>query len=384
MKRLESQFAPTRRRLCLATALALAGCASEPRQRPTRVLSLPEQALEGESAGLIHRVRARIVVDMRAGHLGVLDTTHWRLGLRAHPGAKPAVSDDLGRALPIWEISNPAQDGTVAVLVADEGDRRHAIRLLRPGHPQRVLWRGPGEPLWDRPVSGMALSPDGARLALVAQPDPTVRHRPLHSGRLVVLDLQAPPRADGMAPEVNLPDSVDGAPWVLGQRPAWLQGAVRLLVACPGPKGRAATGNPVAPALQPDPQLELIDLERRTREVIVPGHSPLASGDGLAFMAARGPSFHWAVVDATTRRVLPVERRHGLGTPLALIEQRYLIYTGAAHPQSLQEFTVNNSPLVGPKAMLALKVMDLQTAEVLTLLEGVDPRRRISAAPLPA
>jgi len=32
--------------------------------------------------------------------------------------------------------------------------------------------------------------------------------------------------------------------------------------------------------------------------------------------------------------------------------------------------------------MLALKVMDLQIQAVLTLLEGIDPRRRITAGPV--
>lgn len=36
----------------------------------------------------------------------------------------------------------------------------------------------------------------------------------------------------------------------------------------------------------------------------------------------------------------------------------------------------NSSPAVGPKAMLALKVQDVQTGEVLTLLEGENARIR--------
>lgn len=87
-------------------------------------------------------------------------------------------------------------------------------------------------------------------------------------------------------------------------------------------------------------------------------------------------------MDAPGQELRAVPRRHGLGTPVALIDQRYLLFTGAAHPQSPRELTVNNSPLVGPKTMLALKVMDLQTQAVLTLLEGVDPRRRITAGPV--
>lgn len=74
--------------------------------------------------------------------------------------------------------------------------------------------------------------------------------------------------------------------------------------------------------------------------------------------------------------------RHGLGMPIGLIGHRYLLFTGAPHPQSPRELTTNNSPLVGPKSMLALKVMDLRSEAVLTLLEGIDPRTRLTAGSL--
>ena len=371
-----------RRQLCMAATLAVTGCASEPRQPPTRVLTVPEGIWDGEAADLADRVAARVLITTDAGTVGVLELRRWREGLKAHPAMRGAQADSNGRLPPIWELSNPDARGAFVALVPDAGDRRHALRLLHPDRPQRVLRRQAGEPLWDRAVSGMALSPDGRRLAMVVQTDPTVRYRPLHLGRLVVLDLAAPPGADGFPPELSVPPAADGFPLVLGQRPAWINGGRQLLVAAAGPQGRAATGNPVAPALQPDPQIELIDLDRQTRTVVMPGHSPMASGQGAGFLLASGSSFNWSQVDAPGQSLRPVARQHGLGTPVALIDQRYLLFTGTPHPQSPRELTVNNSPLVGPKAMLALKVMDLQTQAVLTLLEGIDPRRRITAGPI--
>ena len=371
-----------RRQLCWAATLALAGCASEPRQPPTRVLTVPERIWDGETAELADRVSARVLVATHAGSVSMLELRHWREGLKAHPAMRAAQADLGGRLPPIWELSNPDARGAFVALVTDEGDRRHALRLLHPGRAQRVLRREAGEPLWDRAVSGMALSPDGRRLAMVVQTDPAVRHRPLHLGRLVVLDLAAPPGADGLPPELPLPRAADGFPLELGQRPAWINGGRQLLVAAAGPQGRAATDKPVAPALQPDPQIELIDLDQQTRTVVMPGHSPMTGGQGAGFMLARGSSFNWSQVDAPGEGLRPVPRKHGLSTPVALIDQRYLLFVGTPHPQSPRELTANNSPLVGPKTMLALKVMDLQTQAVLTLLEGVDPRRRITAGPV--
>lgn len=373
-----------RRQLCLAATLAVAGCASEPRQPPTRVMVVPERVWEGETPELAERVSARVLIATNAGSVGQLELRHWRQGLKTHPAMRAAQADLRGRLPPIWELSNPDTRGAFAALVTDEGERRHAVRLLQAPGPQRVLRQQAGDALWDRAVSGMALSPDGRHLAMVVQADPAVRHRPLHLGRLVVLDLSAPPGSDGFPPERPVPPGPDGFALVLGQRPAWINGGRQLLVAAAGPQGRAASANPVAPALQPDPQIEVIDWERQTRTVAMPGHSPIASGQGPGFLLARGGASQWFLSDGTGLALQAVPRRHGLGTPVALIDQRYLLYTGTPHPQAPRELTSNNSPLVGPKAMLALKVMDLQTQAVLTLLEGIDPRRRIAAAPMPA
>jgi hypothetical protein len=373
-----------RRQLCLAATLAVAGCASEPRQPATRVMVVPERVWEGETPELADRVSARVLIASNAGSVGQLELRHWRQGLKTHPAMRGAQADLRGRLPPIWELSNPDARGSFAALVTDEGERRHAVRLLQASGPQRVLRQQTGDALWDRAVSGMALSPDGRYLAMVVQADPVARYRPLHLGRLVVLDLAAPPGADGFPTERPLPPGSDGFALVLGQRPAWINGGRQLLVAAPGPQGRAASANPVAPAMQPDPHIEVIDWERQTRMVLTPGHSPIASGQGPGFLLARGGTFTWWVTAGAGQGARAVPRLHGLGTPVALIDQRYLLYTGAPHPQAPRELTSNNSPLVGPKAMLALKVMDLQTQAVLSLLEGIDPRRRVAAAPMPA
>ncbi|MEY2593975.1 MAG: hypothetical protein RI972_1664 [Pseudomonadota bacterium] len=371
----------SRRQLCVAATLALAGCASEPRQPPTRVLTVPERVWDGESPDLADRVSARVLIATQAGSVSTLDVRRWREGLKTHPAMRTAVGDTRGRFPPIWELSNPDAHGAFVALVSDVGDRRHALRLMHPLREARVLRREAGDPLWDRAVSGMALSPDGRYLAMVVQADPTARYRPLHMGRLVVMDLAAPTSADGYPPEPPMPAAADGFPWVLGQRPAWINGGQQLLVASAGPRGRSTADKPAAPALQADPLIEVIDLRLQTRTAAASGHSVVASGQGSGFLVAHSSSYQWSYAAGPGRPPRAIPRRHGLGTPVALIDERYLLFTGAPHPESPRELTANNSPLVGPKLMLALKLMDLENMAVLTLLEGIDPRRRITAAP---
>jgi len=363
----------SRRHACHLLLLGLAGCASEPRTPPPLVLAVPPRLWEGESAELATRLRGRVIVN-RAGHgLEVLDLARPAAGLVTMALRPPDAS---GRPLAIWDTSPPDATGAVAVLTAAEGERRHALRLLAPSRAPRVLREAPGEPLWDRPVSALALSADGQRLAFVAQEDPSVRHRPLHRGVLTVLDLSQP--AVGLAPPLELDAALMALRRALGQRPAWMPGHTSLVYAAAGPQGLALAQAPV-PERQPDPELRLIDLARGTDERLTNGHSPVVSTDGQSVLLTRGPALELFVRDFASASERRLPRRHGLGLPVAWIDSRYLLYTGAPHPQAPQGQTTNNSPLVGPKTMRALRVQDTLTGEVLTLLEGVDPRVKVTA-----
>ncbi len=376
----------TRRSLCMAATLALAGCASEPRQPPTRVLAVPPRLWDGETAGLAERIRAQIIMNLgRPGVVGVLDTVRWHRGLRPHAATTGPLTHPSGRPSPVWALSNPDEQGNVAVLTGDLQERRHAVQLLGADGSVRTLRSGPGDALWDRPISAMALSPCGSRLAMVAQPDPSARHKPLNLGMLQVLDLRGAPLEGGAAPLLAEVSSSDALARVLGQPPAWLHGRTKLLVAVPGSQGRASS-RPLAPADQPDPEVHLVDLADFQVRRLVEGHSPIANGDGASFLFARGRNPRqaadtqgWVLVDPKNGQQRVIDAAQGAMTPVTVIAGRYLIFTAWPHPQSPVEHTVNNSPLVGPKRMRALKVMDLASMEVQTLLEGVDPRTRISA-----
>jgi hypothetical protein len=363
----------TRRLACQGLLAGLAGCASEPRTPPPLVLAVPPRAWEGESPQMAARLRGRVIVNRAGQGLEVLDLARPAAGLVP---LAPRPLDASGQPLAIWDTSPPDGSGSVAVLTAAPGERRHALRLLSADRGPRTLHEGSGEPLWDRPVSALALSADGRRLAFVTQEDPTARHRPLHRGRLAVLDLGG--SLGGPAAAIELDPAWAGIRAALGQRPGWLPGHTRLVYAAAGPQGRALAQAP-APERQPDPELRLLDLARGTDERLADGHSPLVSTDGQSVLLTRGPAFDLVVLELSSGRERRVPRRHGLGLPVAWIESRYLVYTGAPHPQAPPGQTTHNSPLVGPKAMRALKVQDLPTGEVLTLLEGVDPRVKVTA-----
>lgn len=369
----------SRRRACQAMLLGMfgaGGCATEPAAPPPLVLAVPPRLWTGESATLATRLRGRVVVNRNNanGGLAVMNLAQPGAGVVAMGVSARGAAGEL---LPIWGVSPPDRQGAVVVLTPGRGDRTNALRYLAPGQPARVLRESPGDPLWDRPVSPLALSDNGRRLAFVAQEDPRVQHRPLHRGILHVLEVATPGSPPATALELN--PSWSSVRAALGQRPAWLPGGTRLVYAAAGPRGRALTQAP-EPERQPDPELRLLDLERGTDERLASGHRPIVSTDGSSVLFARGPASQLVVLHLSTGTETTLAPRRGLSRPVAWLEGRYLIEIGMPHPEAPRGQTTNNSPVVGPKTMLALKVLDVQTGEALTLLEGVDPRLDITAA----
>ena len=365
-----------RRAVCSSLTLTLAACASEPKHAPTRVLSVPEEVWPDENGILAAQVHAWVVISTERGVLGLLETPRYKSGLRRHPSTVEPWTDPQGRARAIWGVSNPSRNGGLAVLTAAQGDRRHAIWLLQPNADSRQILEGVGDPLWDHPMSAMALSPNGRRLAFIAKSDPSIRYRPLIIGNLSIYDVA---KTDVVAYRSHLPTFIDD--FAVNTRPAWLDDGRRLLVAVAGPNGRASSSarNPSA-ITHNDAEIRLIDLESHTEETICSGHSPIASSDSKSMLFMRSDQNALYHFDLRSGQHRVIRRHHGLGTVLAFLDGRYVIYTGSPNPSAPVEQTTNNSPLVGPKKMRALKIQDIWTSEVLTLLEGIDPRRSISAA----
>lgn len=320
---------------------------------------MPSRLYEGETQVAVG-LEGAIHVDMPVGGIARLDVA------RAASGLIPIRP--LGQRA-IHGLGTPGHGGATAFLTAaDGGGRRYAVRLLVHAE-ERTLFEGEGEPLWDRPVVGLALSPDASAIAYVQQLQPGAKYTPLHVGRLVIRNLAS--SADGRDKDLAANEWVRHA---LGQRPGWFPDGEQLLFAAAGPGGRALTPA-VLPAVQPDPVICIINRKTGVIETVTCGHSPILSRDGKSALVARGKSPSWGLVDlpsGTARRIDPIA---GLIRPVGLLASRYVVYVGASSAGAPEGYTVNNSPLVGPKRMLSLKVADLQTGASQTLLDGVDPRR---------
>lgn len=339
-------------------ALSIAGCTSRPLGLDLAELTDPAGPYEGETPCLRRAVQASVVIAaQREGAVIALDVAS---GRRRNLTARPTDA-------PVWQLSAPDRRGAVAIVTSGQGERRYAVRLLVDGHEHPVL-DGAGDPLWDAPIGPLALSNDGQWLLAVTQPAADARYQPLFVGHLRCWNT-----ATGKERVLRAEPIL-----VLGELPAWWPFQHEVVYAAPGPQGRAAPTAP-APSMQPDPQIRRLDLNTGREEVLVRGHYPVVSSDGLSMLYRPPDRQNWAWWDATGGTTRPLPRLRGLRAPLALVDSRYLIYTGEPSPGAPTGVTVSNSPLVGPKAMLSLKLADLASGATETLLDGIDPRRVLAA-----
>jgi hypothetical protein len=339
-------------------ALGVAGCASRPDGTDRAELTAPAGPYEGETAGLRRSVPATVVIAIpRERAVVALDVASGR------PRTLTARPPDA----PIWQLSAPDQRGAVALVTNAPRDGRYALRRLVDGHARAVL-EGVGDPLWDAPIGPLALSDDGQWLLAVTQVTAEARFQPLFVGQLRCWNT-----ATGKERLLH------GEPILaLGERPGWWPSRQAVVYAAPGPLGRAAQ-TALTPSLQPDPQIRRLDLSTGREEVLVPGHQPVVSSDGLSLLFRPLDRRDWAWWDVSGGTTRPLPRLHGLRAPLALVDSRYLLYTAEPSPGAPTGLTVNNSPLVGPKKMLSLKLADLSSGAYETLWDGIDPRRVLAA-----
>jgi tetratricopeptide (TPR) repeat protein len=121
------------------------------------------------------------------------------------------------------------------------------------------------------------------------------------------------------------------------------------------------------------PVVTVLDVETGERRMLTVGVNPTASSTGQTVLVENGRQ-RYKLVDVETGEGELIKIPGDWRGPVALLEDRWLIYQGIPTTGTEPRYTIQNSPMVGPKPMGDLKVTDLRTGEFQTVLEGIDPR----------
>lgn len=395
-----------RRQLLLSGVAAWfsVGCAtgaSPPPGPQAQPMSLPQGPYPGESAVLRDRLRGTLVWRQRVDS----STQAFELDLRT--GSRSPRAGSQGWALGIF--SEPDDQGRIAFgwFSGGEDSRRSGFDLLERSGQRRALWR------IDLP-SHLAVAPElslsfnGRHLAFLRNPKSPEATKGTPVGfRLWVLDTDAPHEVKPLLEDQFV---------LAGQLEAslsWLGDHRHLAAVVQGPRGRAA-GAPLLSREEPDAQVVVVNTRTGQVRSGFPGRQVWVSSNGASLLVRQHevpPGLSAAEArrqQAWAMRPTNLVRRavtHGaeaatgsaqvpdltIGAPQALthvppeitavigwLDDRYLVYRGDVTPGAPSGLTTGNSPLVGPKRLQAVKVMDTQTSEFLTVLEGVDPRASLS------
>lgn len=387
--------------LAALAAVATTGCAAgarAPNGPVAQEMSLPTGAHAGESASLRARLRGTLVAWAGPrGHRELFELNLPNGERRVRPLHEP------GSVLS-GETSEPDMQGRIAVGVStpdtqappkvsgfdlvDRSGKR--LALVRVAEAARLF------------SQDTALSFDGGRLAYLRTPIvPSAPDAP--RGTVVAFHLWAAFSDGRSEPRRLLADPLVLGSGLLGSTLSWFPDNRHLAVVVQGPRGRAM-GPPTLSRDEPDAQVLIVDTDSGLHRTMGPGHQVWVSTDGKSLLvrlqeeaapvAGAQPTTKAAPLSAQRPTALvrrAVQAQGEFGAPQALahlpkeitavlawLDDRYLVYRGDVTPGAPSGLTTSNSPLVGPKRLQAVKVMDTQTGEFLTVLEGVDPRARIA------
>ena len=101
---------------------------------------------------------------------------------------------------------------------------------------------------------------------------------------------------------------------------------------------------------------------------------------GPTLLHERGDAFELRDLESGARTAVSLPGMIGPRGPIAFVGPRKVLYWSLPLDHVPARMTVRNSPLIGPKQMLSLVVGDLDTHEVATVVQAIDPRAQIGYA----
>jgi WD40-like Beta Propeller Repeat len=336
-----------------AVAVIVTAIACRGREEPLPTLDGPE------AEDQVSRVSGYIVMDRPVGGMVALSL----------PDRKEVVLRPEGTGQgTVHSVGGPDDEGRI-VYVENHTKfiRLKAMRI--PGIDDTVIFERPGDALWQHVIGSPALAPKGGLVAFVWNATPG--YAPDITGPLEIWDLTT---KRGRKTDATAAD--EGLVWFPdGRRLAF----VELLR-----EREAQLITPGSPEYAVDyrikggtPVISMLDLTDGARTRVHVGIEPLVSPDGTAILM-KDAAGRWWSLDLASGRAKRASWPGDWRGPIAWIADDLLLYWGLPTRGSPIRHTEFGSPLVRRHSMGDLKLCVLGTGRFQTVIQGIDPRRRLS------
>ena len=294
---------------------------------------------------------------------------------------KPGRPSDPNDDPTIHMLSGPDSEGRIAYIedhffVPNDKDRRHLLKMIKlDGTQETELFSRPGDAMWKRKGEigdHLALSPIGGRVAIISGLKGAQMPRALlQEGSIEIWELTT---KTGRKTEIKAID--DGLAWFPdGKRLAF----VKLVKPEEGWKeqqevffGSTYRGWERVPAVF------IRDVESGTESFVAVGWRPVISPDGRSVLVADADPRSYRRIDLEQGKMSGVKWPGAWREPIAWPAEDIALSWCLPTQGREIKYTQNNSPLVGPKLMLSLKLTRFNTNEFETVVPYIDPRHRIS------
>jgi hypothetical protein len=283
----------------------------------------------------------------------------------------------------IHALSGPDEQGRIAYIedhffVANEKNQRHLLKtILLDGTHDTALFTRPGNAMWATSAAGhgeigdeIALSPTKGRAAFVSG----TRSVQMPSALLTVGSMEISDIDKKTGVKTNIEALDDGFAWFPdGKRLAY----AKLIDAKSA--GQAAETDPFGKMFatwDKVPAVFVRDIEAGTESFLHVGARPLVSSDGRVVLV---DDYHaqCRLVDVATGKSTPATWP-GKWFEIAMLQKDIVLSWCLPTAGTKVKYSENNSPLVGPKEMLSLKLARLNSNEFQTVVPYIDPRMKVS------
>ncbi len=300
---------------------------------------------------------------------------------------RSACLDTGGRTQPV-RYATLHSDGSFAVkllvyLKTDSPTTFHLVRVDTQTKREKFMteWnvRDPLEELYNKTLS---ISPDGKRVAIVRNAsDLRGAAHFMKQGKLELYDIE-----NNVWQNLEI-DALDGHPvqWLDENRIAFARAVKRedMPTQLLDPKSADDDFGNVYARAAFVPVVYVRDMRSKTERALHVGRIAIASPNGRELIVQD---------DARKTRRIALDGESLRSTPLrplsAMTHNGIIGFAGPAHiaywaePYEGREtqYTLSNSPLVGPKKLLSLRIANIENGEFVTAVERIDPRARPSVS----